>query len=332
VAKIYKELFGYFFMENGKINDLIFKELIKRGYSLRGKTRVWNIADSKLLYLTPEQAQAYLDRDESPQYQKNINLNAKALIEKNISKILERVENGPLNIIDLGCGDGKKACHIINYFKEKAKIRYCPIDISGYMVNKAVETMKEMPVSEIIEFKYNISDFDNLENLTPLLTKGDYEKNLFLLLGNTLGNFEIHELLYEIRSSMKNGDLLLIGTGVDDRKGNLLANAEKDNPRTRAWLDLVVRLIGLSEDEAELDSRFVNHRIERFYVIKKDKTIKFFDKKVELRAGDEIIVLVAYKYGIDHLKSYLNMHFDQVEVEVSSDNTSALCFCSKGLA
>jgi len=40
-----------------KINDLIFKELIKRGYELEGKTRVWDVADSKLWYLTPEQAQ-----------------------------------------------------------------------------------------------------------------------------------------------------------------------------------------------------------------------------------------------------------------------------------
>ena len=43
------------------INDLIFKELIKRGYSLEGNTRVWNIADSKLWYLTPEQSEAFLD-------------------------------------------------------------------------------------------------------------------------------------------------------------------------------------------------------------------------------------------------------------------------------
>jgi len=29
-----------------KINDLIFKELLKRGYSLEGNTRIWNLADS----------------------------------------------------------------------------------------------------------------------------------------------------------------------------------------------------------------------------------------------------------------------------------------------
>ena len=48
-----------------KINDLIFRELIKRGYSLEGNTRIWNIADSKLWYLTPEQAQSYLDAENS---------------------------------------------------------------------------------------------------------------------------------------------------------------------------------------------------------------------------------------------------------------------------
>ena len=54
------------------INDLIFRELIKRGYSLEGNTRVWNIADSKLWYLTPEQAQGYLDLEKDEKYQKNV--------------------------------------------------------------------------------------------------------------------------------------------------------------------------------------------------------------------------------------------------------------------
>jgi len=40
-------------VNNSKINDLIFKELLKRGYSLEGNTRIWNLADSKLWYLTP---------------------------------------------------------------------------------------------------------------------------------------------------------------------------------------------------------------------------------------------------------------------------------------
>ena len=55
--------------EDPVINDLIFKELIKRGYSLKGNTRIWNISDSKLWYLKPDQAQAYLDLERSKVYQ-----------------------------------------------------------------------------------------------------------------------------------------------------------------------------------------------------------------------------------------------------------------------
>ena len=55
-----------------KINDLIFKELIKRGYSLEGNTHVWNIADSKLWYLTTKQAQAYLDLESSKVYKNEV--------------------------------------------------------------------------------------------------------------------------------------------------------------------------------------------------------------------------------------------------------------------
>ena len=96
------------------INDLIFKELIKRGYSLEGKTRVWNIADSKLWYLTPEQSQAFLDLEQAQDYQKDVIQKEIDLINNNIDEILKKVGKDPLNIIDLGCGDGKKAIRISN--------------------------------------------------------------------------------------------------------------------------------------------------------------------------------------------------------------------------
>ena len=74
-----------------KINDLIFKELIKRGYSLEGNTRIWNIADSKLWYLTPKQSQAFLDLEQSTAYQKEIIQKEIDLINKNLCEILAKV-------------------------------------------------------------------------------------------------------------------------------------------------------------------------------------------------------------------------------------------------
>jgi len=316
-------------MSEVKINDLIFKELLKRGYSLEGKTRVWNIADSKLWYLTPEQAQGYLDLEKSSEYQKDVNQAGEVLVEGNIKEIVKMVGEGPLNIVDLGCGDGRKACQIMKHFKDKNKLRYCPIDISGYMVAKAIETVQEMEINEIIEFKFNISDFENLDNLTPLLTKAEYKKNLFLLLGNTLGNFEINDMLYQMWNGMNEGDLLLIGTGIDDNNGDARAIAYKNNEMAHKWLGGLIFHLGLSDDDVEMDSRFENSRIEMLYRMKRDKTVEFFNRKIDFRKGDEIVVLVAYKHELSDLKKYLDIHFDSVDIKVSEDHSTALALCGK---
>ena len=67
-----------------EINDLIFKELIKRGYALDGNTRVWNIADSKLWYLTPVQAQAYLNLIAGEEYNKELSPKEMTLLLQNM--------------------------------------------------------------------------------------------------------------------------------------------------------------------------------------------------------------------------------------------------------
>lgn len=315
------------------INDLIFKELIKRGYSLEGNTHVWNIADSKLWYLTPEQAQGYLDLEDDSSYKKQTGQpQAEDLIETNIKEIVREIGSNPINIVDLGCGDGSKAINIIELLRKTTpslKMRYCPIDISGYMVQKAIETVSKKNVDEIIEFQYNISDFENLENVTPLLNSGEYKKNVFLLLGNTLGNFEIHELLYEIRSAMKLGDIFIVDTAIDDKRQEDRALAYKKNKWINEWMIHVPLQLGLSRSDVELGVRFKNQRIEAYYTINSDIKVNFQNKEVQFNKGDQIIIVVAYKHERDDLLTYFNMHFGKVSLNSSKDRSKALIICKK---
>jgi uncharacterized SAM-dependent methyltransferase len=314
--------------ESSQINDLIFKELIKRGYSLEGNTRVWNIADSKLWYLTPDQAQAFLDLESSKDYQKNLIQNEIDLINGNISEIISHVGTENLNIIDIGCGDGKKAVIFTEHFKGKIKIRYCPIDISSYMVEKAIKKIKEADVGEVVEFQWNISDFENLENVSILLRRGDFKKNLFLLLGNTLGNFEINELLYEIRSSMKGGDYLLIGNGLDNLNEKELLKAYNNNFLDEMLVKTLTQ-IGLKRENLKYGARFRNSRVEMYYSIEKDCKISFLNKTVQFSKGDQIVVAVSYKYNKEDFISFLNLYFDEVTVKVCADESYALALCRK---
>lgn len=311
-----------------EFNDLIFKELIKRGYSLEGNTRVWNIADSKLWYLTPEQAQAFLDLEQDKDYQKDVIQKEIDLIKNNIKNVLKEVGNRPINIIDLGCGDGKKAVLFIKYLGDKARIRYCPVDISNYMIERALEKIKDLNVEEIVEFQWNVSDFENLENISNLLRKGKFKNNFILLLGNTLGNFEINELLYEIRSSMNKGDFLLIGNGLDTRNHHEILKAYN----TKLLDKLLVRTltqIGFKEEEVEYDAKFKNSRIEMFYTLKNDKKLSFLGKDVYFNTGDQIIVAISYKYRKGDFKKFMKIYFDDVKMYISHDNLYALALCKK---
>ncbi len=310
------------------VNDLIFRELIKRGYSLEGNTRVWNIADSKLWYLTPEQSQAFLDLEKDKNYYHEVIQKEIDLINKNIREILESVDEKHLNIIDLGCGDGKKAAIFVNHLKGNIKLRYCPIDISDYMVKKALEKIKALDVGEVVKFQWNISDFENVENIASLLRYKEYQKNFYLLLGNTLGNFEINELLYEIRSAMKDGDLLLIGNGLDSRKQDLTLKAY-NNPALDNMLVKTLTQIGLKKEDLEYGARFRNSRVEMYYTLKNDCQIEFLGKIVRFNRGDQIVVAISYKYNREDMMSFLNLYFKDVEMFTTPDNSYALAICKK---
>ena len=314
-----------------EFNGLIFRELIKRGYSLEGKTRVWNIADSKLWYLTPEQAQAFLDLEEnSPDYKRDLVQKEIDLIKENIDNIVKKIGiKKPINVIDLGCGDGKKAVIFISFLKDKLKVRYCPIDISNYMIERAIENIKNLNhVEEIVEFQWNVSDFENLENVADLLRKGKFKNNFILLLGNTFGNFELNELLYEVRSSMKEGDFLLIGNGLETKQPTEILKAY-DNDLLDNLLIKTLTQIGFKREDLEYGARFRNSRVEMYYTVKRDLKISFLGKNVSFNVGDQIVVALSYKYEAGDFRSFMQMYFDDVDFYVSKDEAYALVLCKK---
>lgn len=314
--------------QNPKINDLIFRELIKRGYSLDGNTRIWNIADSKLWYLTSSQAQAFLDLEKSKGYNEEIIQKEIKLINDSMSKILKMLGDGPHNLIDLGCGDGRKATLFINTLKENNKVRYCPIDISSYMVDKAIKNISKENVDEIVKFQWNISDFENIENVAELLRNQDFKKNFFLLLGNTLGNFEINELIYEIRSAMGFDDVLLIGNGIATKDKESLLKSYT-SPETNNFLIKIPLQLGLEKEDIEFGSRFKNQRIEFFYTIINSKTISFHNKEVRFNKGDQIIVAVSYHYDKESFINFMKMYFGKLDIHLSKNDDYALAICKK---
>jgi len=312
-----------------KTNDLIFKELLTRGFTLENKTRVWNIADSKLWYLTPSQAQGFLNLEKNEGYKKSIIAKEISLINNYLSSFLKELPFKTYNLIDLGCGDGKKASLFIKEFSKHLSIRYCPIDISAYMVNQAARTIKKLKVGEVLKFKWNISDFENLDNVMPLFRDAGFEHHFMMLLGNTLGNFDRDDILHGIKNSMAKNDVLLIGNGISNgRKSGEWIKDYKDE-KINKWLIKVPLLLGLKENDIKYEVRFVNSRIEEMYILQKNVSLKHLGKTIKFEKGDIIIVAISYKYTKDKFKQNIKKFFPKVKLYTDKDKSYILAFCKK---
>ncbi len=311
-----------------EINDLLFKELLKRGYKLEGKIRVWNLADSKLWYLTPKQAQGFLDLEKTENYKQAIIEKEISLIKHHLHDIIKLFSFKNCNLIDLGCGDGKKASLFIKEFSKHLKLRYCPIDISSYMVSKAAETIRKLNIGEVLEFKWNISDFENLDNVTPLFRNNQFKNHFMLLLGNTLGNFDREDILHGIKNSMIKGDVLLIGNGISNGKNKNWIKDYKDE-QINQWLIQIPLNLGLLKNDIKYGVRFVNSRIEELYTLKKDKTIKHLGRTIKLNKGDIIIVAISYKYSKKEFEEIMSKFFSKIKTYTDSNETYILALCER---
>lgn len=309
-----------------KINNLIFNEIIKRGYKLDGRTRLWDLSDSKLWYLTPKQSQGFLDVEKEPEYKKNLTEIEINLIKENLVFFLSQMKAKSYNIIDVGCGNGKKASLFIGELSKSLNIRYCPIDISSYMVKTASDTIRELKIGDVLEFSWNISDFENLDNVTSLFRDYSYKHHLMLFLGNTMGNFSSNNILETIKKSMKKGDFLLIGNGIiNDFDESLLKSYY--NKSMIEFLIQPLNLIGLKENELEYNVRFNNSRVEMYFTLLKDRTIKHLGKIIDFKKGDNVIVGISYKYTKNDFKKILLNFFRKIKIITDQKETYALAFC-----
>ncbi|MBM3232915.1 hypothetical protein FJZ18_01980 [Candidatus Pacearchaeota archaeon] len=313
-----------------QVNDLIFKELIKRGYSLEGKTRVWNIADSKLWYLSPEQAQGYLELEHHKDYSKYMFETEIEMLNKYMPAIADQVLNAnAVNIIDIGCGDGKKAVPIIEELHKRVKIRYCPIDISSYMVSKAIEKITKLNKGEVVQFQWNISDFDNLENVASILRNQEYRQNFLLFLGGTLGNFEMHEVMYEIMEAMEGSeDYLLIGVALTNAKPEDIIASYKQGLMDQ-FLSKVLTQIGFKREEIEFGVKYKNSRVEMYYTLLKDVNLKFGGRTIFFSKGDQILIAVSHRYKEAELKKAMKIYFKNVKYFFNREKTWVLVLCKK---
>ncbi|HEY5735593.1 MAG TPA: L-histidine N(alpha)-methyltransferase [Nitrosopumilus sp.] len=234
-------------------------------------------------------------------------------ILKNLQNDLPSFIDESFRLVELGSGASVKTRLILDVFtKLQSKTEYFPIDISEILTESSEQLIRDynnLHITGII---------DTYEGGLEFLKNYDDKKNLILFLGSSFANFSPVNgkgFLEKINSTMKSGDLFLIGLDlVKDSK--ILESAYNDSQGVTAKFNLNV----LSRINDELDADFdLNNFSHHSIYNKEDQRIEMYLKSLvnqsviisksnlslTLEKNELIHTEYSHKYTLDQIKILL---------------------------
>lgn len=133
------------------------------------------------------------------------------ILENHGKSIAATCGKDPVNVIDLGAGDGAKTKILLQALLDLGvNCNYVPIDISESAISGLVDALAtEMPSLQVSGLVCEYTD-----GLNWLASKGGGRRNLLLFLGSNIGNFDKARARAFLRrkwTSLNDGDFALIG-------------------------------------------------------------------------------------------------------------------------
>jgi len=170
-------------------------------------------------------------------------------ILKKLQDDLDSYIDESFRLVELGSGTSVKTRLILDIFtKLQNTTEYFPIDISEILTESSEQLLKDYSGLHITGI------IDTYEGGLQFLKNFDDKKNLIIFLGSSFGNFspnDGYKFLQKINSTMKSGDLFLIGLDLVKDK-QILESAYTDSQDVTAEFNLNV----LSRINDELDADF----------------------------------------------------------------------------
>lgn len=165
------------------------------------------------------------------------------ILENHSRSIMATCGSEPVNVIDLGAGDGEKTKVLLAALNEMGvDCRYVPIDISESAIRGLVAAMaEEFPQIEVQGLVCEYTD-----GLNWLAAQEEQRRNLLLFLGSNIGNFDKPRARAFLRrqwNSLRDGDFALIGFDLKkDIEVLLRAYNDSDGYTAKFNLNLLERI------------------------------------------------------------------------------------------
>ena len=282
---------------------------------------------SKFLY--DERGSELFDRiTELPEYY--LYRAEKNIIEHQAQHFFEHLEKSPLDVIELGSGNGEKTTALLQaMLNEGQQVCYHHIDISDSSVDGLTKKLQ----SRFPKISVNGIHADYHSLLGRISDIGEQEHKAVLFLGSNIGNYDqesSNRLLSELHSGLNAGDNLLIG--FDLRKDyQRMIDAYNDKKGVTAEFNLNA----LQRMNRELGSNFnldhfyhyeifnpLKSAMQSFLVSKADQTVHFaeIDFTISLATDEAIYMESSRKYTLADIEKLAADNGFKVMKNFSDDN------------
>ena len=242
-----------------------------------------------------------------------------SILEQLQEDLLEYLDES-FRLVELGSGSSTKTRLILDIFEKfQSKMEYFPIDISDILAES----------SEILQSHYEnlhiTGIIDTYEGGLEFLKNYDTKKNLIIFLGSSYGNFSPEngvQFLKKIHSTMKSGDLFLIGLDLV-KDYSILESAYNDSKGVTAAFNLNVLSRINDELDADFDlNNFAHHsvyneqsqRIEMYLKSLTNQTVVISQSNITIPLRKDELIHTEFSHKFK--PSQLNSLFEDIGFEV----------------
>lgn len=308
---------------------------------------------SKFAYYGNQVTEKYIKLMHSPDY--TVYKRSMDVLESRLDEIIGVATkmNKPIRIISLGIGDGSKDEKIIKklFLKTNSTLDYYVFDISLDMIKAGLNVVKAQIGKKVFD-KLNRKVYQmDFMHIREVLT--DYASanklNLYLLLGNTLGNFPEDILLERINSVMRQDDLLLVDNQLK-KPGRLSKEQEEDllkiydTEHEQAYIHAILERAKIYPSDGIISDPRLSYEhgtrnaflrdyncasVIQEFIIKKAKTIELGGKDIFFAQNTIITVLYSKKYTYEAIRNIIGSLFDIEKIYRTQEDDYALVLCTK---
>ena len=252
------------------------------------------------------------------------------IIIQNDRRILAHLENKEYNLVDMGCGDGKKAAVTMERFAMHNLLQnYFPVDISSRMIDIATSNFTLAHPNATIETFQEDFEAGNIARITYYLRRRYQKDNFILFLGTTIGNLsDSHRLLVNFRESMAESDFLLIGLALYNKRKNPLEGYNEK--LIYEWLWTIPNKLGITKEHADIELSFNKKKLQIEYklALKKNWSKIVGSQMLEMEKDQKVLIAVTRKFTKDEiLKMIGSAGFKILELFSNKENDYGLALC-----